>query len=938
MSDIRSYFANGAKAKPKKKSLLRKRIVEESDEDEPQVDNLKFKIDEEVTSFKETEANDFFGTAKVQRSTVKPRRRKTAIKAEEDYGDQDLDLMDCDQFDLTATSQQVKTESAPSSDEMDVPKQGTKRKLIETRPTEAAPEVAAPNQAKKIKIEDQTKTSVKASPTKKSGKVTQKQRVAEKSTGTQEQSSSSTSKALEAIPLVPLPEMGEPVEFKFGQASATAPNPGSKEIPEGKENCLFGLTFVFTGILQSLERSQAQDLVRQYGGKVTTAPSKNTSYVVLGEQAGPKKIEKIGKLGIKMIDEDGLLKMISIMPAQGGDSAAAQKAAEKRLTEESQAREAAAVMKREEAKVQQQSSAKMKGVALGSQTRPILPCNQLWTSKYAPNTIKDVVGNKTLVERLAKWLADWPKSLKANFKKPGPDGYGVYRAMLLSGPPGVGKTTSAHLVAQLAGYDILEFNASDTRSKRLLEDGLKGVVNNASLRGFFATDGAELDIGKKRLVLIMDEVDGMSAGDRGGVGALNAIIKQTTIPIICICNDRSSQKLKPLDKTTFDLRFSKPTKDQVRSRIMSIAYKEGLQVSPQAIDQLVEGTGSDIRQIINLLSTYRLSSTSMDQSQGKTGAKNAEKHIILKPWDIVGKFLSGANYHERSPVSLNEKIELYFNDHDLSYLMVQENYLNTTPDKVRSAGGKPKDQELKRLQLVASAARGISDGDLVDSMIHGPQQHWSLMPVHAVFSCVRPCSFVAGASGRTAFTSVLGNMSKLSKATRLLREIRAHLRLKVSGDKHEIRRDYIPALFNSLPKVLLARGADSIPDVIATMDDYFLTKDDYDSLLELGIGENNREQIDAQIPAATKSAFTRQYNKMTHPMAFITTDPGVASKKLGAATDAPDIEDAVDNADADDLAAEAEKPADDDSQIDLKKDKLILAPSKASKKKTKAKK
>jgi len=64
-------------------------------------------------------------------------------------------------------------------------------------------------------------------------------------------------------------------------------------------------------------------------------------------------------------------------------------------------------------------------------------------------------------------------------------------------------------------------------------------------------------------VLIMDEVDGMSAGDRGGVADLIASIKISKIPIICICNDRYSQKLKSLMNYCLLLSYRKPTKQQV---------------------------------------------------------------------------------------------------------------------------------------------------------------------------------------------------------------------------------------------------------------------------------------------------------------------------------------------------------------------------------------
>ena len=58
--------------------------------------------------------------------------------------------------------------------------------------------------------------------------------------------------------------------------------------------------------------------------------------------------------------------------------------------------------------------------------------------------------------------------------------------------------------------------------------------------------GGVLVVGCRKTVLIMDEVDGMSGGDRGGIADLIASIKSSHIPIICLCNNKYSQKIKNL--------------------------------------------------------------------------------------------------------------------------------------------------------------------------------------------------------------------------------------------------------------------------------------------------------------------------------------------------------------------------------------------------------
>lgn len=644
-----------------------------------------------------------------------------------------------------------------------------------------------------------------------------------------------------------------------GGNAGPPPNAGAVDLPKGEENCLMGKSFVFTGLLKTLSREDGQALVKRYGGKVTGAPSSKTDFVVLGDDAGPSKLRKIKEHGIKTIDEEGLFYLIKTMPAHGGSGKGAEKAKQKREEEEKKVREEAAQMEREEqarkaeAEKAAEKAAAARGVSAPVQAQPL---SQLWTTKYAPTQLSQICGNKGNVERIQSWLKNWPKSRKYDFQKRGADGMGGYRAIIISGPPGIGKTTAAHLAAKLEGYDVIESNASDTRSKKLVENGVSDVLNNTSLLGFFAGDGKKVDAAKKKIVLVMDEVDGMSAGDRGGVGALAKFCKKTEVPLILICNERRLPKMKPFDHVAFDIRFQRPTVDQIRSRIMTICHREGMKMPPQVVDALIEGSGKDIRQIINMLSTAKLDLSTMSFDQSKAMTKAWEKHVVLKPWDICQKMIGGGLFSPASNATLNDKIELYFNDHEFSFLMIQENYLRSKPAVLGSKGYNAREQNLKYLELVDRAAESISDGDLVDRMIHGPQQHWSLMPTHAVFSTVRPSSFIAGQFGQQpVFTSWLGNNSKYGKLGRFVREIHSHMRLKSSGDHNEIRQQYLPVLWHQLVKRLEAEGKDAVEDVINLMDSYYLTREDFDSIKELGLGYQSEELV--KIDTQTKASFTR---------------------------------------------------------------------------------
>ena len=125
--------------------------------------------------------------------------------------------------------------------------------------------------------------------------------------------------------------------------------------------------------------------------------------------------------------------------------------------------------------------------------------------------------------------------------------------------------------------------------------------------------------------------------------------------------------------------------------------------------------------------------------------------------------------------------------------------------------------------------------------------------------------------------------------------------------------------------LLKNEGKDAVPDVIDFMDSYYLTRDDFDAVMELGVGEFEQENI--KIETATKAAFTRLYNSQNHPMPFVKASNILGMAKAGGAKrEKPDLEEAVDESETEEVVADAEVAEDD--ELDLKKDKYIKAPKK----------
>jgi replication factor C subunit 1 len=158
----------------------------------------------------------------------------------------------------------------------------------------------------------------------------------------------------------------------------------------------------------------------------------------------------------------------------------------------------------------------------------------------------------------------------------------------------------------------------------------------------------------------------------------------------------------------------------------------------------------------------------------------------------------------------------------------------------------------------------------------------------------------------------------------MVKEIQGHMRLRSSGDRHEIRQQYVPLLWNKLIKRLEVEGKESVPEIIDLMDSYYLTRDDFDAISELGVGYMDMEGI--KIETQAKATFTRTYNAMNHPMPFVKASSVLQPKKQ--TKDKPDLEEAIEESDEGEVVDEAADTKQEEEDGDLTKDKYIKAPKK----------
>lgn len=330
----------------------------------------------------------------------------------------------------------------------------------------------------------------------------------------------------------------------------------------------------------------------------------------------------------------------------------------------------------------------------------------MYTTKYRPKKIDDFVGNKQIIPQFAKWLIEWDHKNKK------------CKCCLVYGLNGIGKSLLVELILTKYDYNIINLSIDEERDKETMTRTIKPLLREKKT------------FNGKNNCLVVSDIDS-NGGDYGFIASLTECMKESKIPIICICDDKYSQNIKPILNYCLDIKLVKPCYDDVYRLIYNVVTEEKIKIRKNDVDKLYEISNGDIRFILNSL---QLGLKKGDKS------KNIQN---LNIFDTTGKILS-------METSIDDKLNYYWMADDIHILMIQENYINntlTTRDDVR------------RLENLCYSADSLSDVDLFESVFD-----YDLAPYVACNSI--KATLKCNKKNQIKFPQILGRISTINKNKR----------------------------------------------------------------------------------------------------------------------------------------------------------------------------
>lgn len=376
----------------------------------------------------------------------------------------------------------------------------------------------------------------------------------------------------------------------------------------------------------------------------------------------------------------------------------------------------------------------------------------LWFEKYRPKSLDDMV----IADDKKEVLIDWFTKFQI--------GETNECSLLFTGPPGLGKTSLAHVLLDMFGYKAKEFNASDIRSKALIKDNLYGLINITDVTMITKRE-------HKPVGIIMDEVDGMFKGDRGGIEELLSYISipsnrkkkvnknmNRQVPIICICNIGSVKKevIKSLKKECCEINFSLPDKKNLKRVIQRIAAGEDMTISDEAQNSIVDYSQGDYRRLISIMEfLYVTSGKNITEAQVEwcydiLSKKEQDLHITDSIRKLINNMLDGHTVHM-----------IYDGDKSKAPMVVHQNYLQ--------AISLQKAHAMTKISNAINCIDSLIVSDVVEKTMYNTQS-WHLQPIQGYTCALIPNYYINNIPKKSYVTASWASVLSVSSQSQNLRK------------------------------------------------------------------------------------------------------------------------------------------------------------------------